>query len=689
MQQIKDMLKIKLVKNNKIPACKWSQKINHFTDIDSTLYNVGLITGKINNIIVLDVDKKDHGIEEMDSYYNQYGPINTLKQSSPNGGYHLFFKNTSSNEDDQYLIDTYITNKSKFRNCGLDIRSNGGYIVVEPSQISNKKYQFVNDTNIIEMPSSLIEFLISGSEKKEHSSVSKTDFKYDITDQEINQLLMKLDDAYCNEKKKWLIITQILKGLNKFQIWEDWSSMSKNYNQEQNLLIWNSLNNPIFDINYITNKLKMKPINRYKSYNMLTSNNLNTRIMNEPYIDLTLDEFIHYNTIVMKSTTGTGKTTTTAKGVNEYLQTNRKTKVLSIISKKSLCDQHISSFKKAGVHLTSYLDKDKQLQHNNIVVCINSIMILSKMPDIEFSKYIVYIDEISSFLNDVTHNETLRGKLKICYQVLMRIIKNCHKLIVSDAKITDNVFNFLRTRNDTNIFYLENTYKKYQDVPAVRIRDEQLFLDKLIDHVKENDYFLCASDSCTEISKFYLECKKHYLDDDIEDKFILITANNPYPISDASIQFKDKFVFYSPTIIFGVDFSIEDSQDVFIYNKGLTLDPSSIYQQTTRTRNIKTLFYYSELKSKLPKYDSLNECKSIYDNICQTSEQINDVCVYLDENDNEKIIKNTFFDLFVYNEYVNDIYETNKTSHYQNILRENGFIISNMGEVKKNRKVFN
>ena len=107
MQQIKDMLKIKLVKNNKIPACKWSQKINHFTDIDSTLYNVGLITGKINNIIVLDVDKKDHGIEEMDSYYNQYGPINTLKQSSPNGGYHLFFKNTSSNEDDQYLIDTY------------------------------------------------------------------------------------------------------------------------------------------------------------------------------------------------------------------------------------------------------------------------------------------------------------------------------------------------------------------------------------------------------------------------------------------------------------------------------------------------------------------------------------------------------------------------------------------------------
>ena len=31
--------------------------------------------------------------------------------------------------------------------------------------------------------------------------------------------------------------------------------------------------------------------------------------------------------------------------------------------------------------------------------------------------YIVYIDEIASFLNDITHNETLRGKLKLCYQI--------------------------------------------------------------------------------------------------------------------------------------------------------------------------------------------------------------------------------------------------------------------------------
>ena len=59
---------------------------------------------------------------------------------------------------------------------------------------------------------------------------------------------------------------------------------------------------------------------------------------------------------------------------------------------------------------------------------------------------------------------------------------------------------------------------------------------------------------------------------------------------------------------------------------------------------------------------------------------------YLDEDDNEQICENTFFDLFCYNEYVLDIYQTNKTSHYQSILRSNGFILSEIGTIKKMSK---
>ena len=167
-------------------------------------------------------------------------------------------------------------------------------------------------------------------------------------------------------------------------------------------------------------------------------------------------------------------------------------------------------------------------------------------------------------------------------------------------------------QNPNKSIYIENSYKKYQDVPAKRVRDEQLYLDMMIEHVETNNYFLCASDSCKTITKFYTECLKHYTGDDKAEKFILITVNNYFDITNASEQFENKFVFYSPSIIFGVDFSNEQPQDVFVYNKGRTLDPSAIFQQTTRTRNFRNLYYYSELANADPQYESLEQCRQFF-----------------------------------------------------------------------------
>ena len=41
---------------------------------------------------------------------------------------------------------------------------------------------------------------------------------------------------------------------------------------------------------------------------------------------------------------------------------------------------------------------------------------------------------------------------------------------------------------------------------------------------------------------------------------------------------------------------------------------------------------------------------------------------------------NSFFNLFTYNEYVKDIYNTNKLAHFENILEQNEFILSEEGE---------
>ena len=54
----------------------------------------------------------------------------------------------------------------------------------------------------------------------------------------------------------------------------------------------------------------------------------------------------------------------------------------------------------------------------NIVICINSLLLISSLSDYELSKYIVYIDEINSFIESITHNDTLNGKLKNIYRHL-------------------------------------------------------------------------------------------------------------------------------------------------------------------------------------------------------------------------------------------------------------------------------
>ena len=49
---------------------------------------------------------------------------------------------------------------------------------------------------------------------------------------------------------------------------------------------------------------------------------------------------------------------------------------------------------------------------------------------------------------------------------------------------------------------------------------------------------------------------------------ILITSETDFNLTNANEQLKNKFVFYSPKIIYGVDFNnIDFPQDVFIYIK--------------------------------------------------------------------------------------------------------------------------
>jgi hypothetical protein len=182
------------------------------------------------------------------------------------------------------------------------------------------------------------------------------------------------------------------------------------------------------------------------------------------------------------------------------------------------------------------------------------------------------------------------------------------------------------------------------------------------------------------VTKFYHRCIDRITDPSLKNKFLLITADTTTRIKNASAEFKDKFVFFSPKITFGVDFSIDVPQDMFIYVKGNSIQPSGVFQQATRTRNINTLYYYGECGNDTSHYDTLEETQHNIEHCLSMCKSLASACTYIDENDELKFVRNTFFTLYCYNEFVKDVYASNKIKHFELILEQNGFDLKIEGE---------
>ena len=91
---------------------------------------------------------------------------------------------------------------------------------------------------------------------------------------------------------------------------------------------------------------------------------------------------------------------------------------------------------KKNVSLNNYIDKDTYNLKEIGIICVNSIMKYSRVPAEDFKNFIVYIDEIDSLIETLTHSQILTKDIKLVYSTLSKIVKNCKKSIVSDHTIT-------------------------------------------------------------------------------------------------------------------------------------------------------------------------------------------------------------------------------------------------------------
>ncbi len=118
---------------------------------------VGLPTGEKTGFFALDIDNKPGGANGFDwlaEMEAEHGPLpDTARVTSPNGGLHIYFK---------YVVGT--RNRGAL-GAGVDIRSEGGYVLAAGSTMANgRSYKWDTDTReIADAPAWLLDLLLPKS----------------------------------------------------------------------------------------------------------------------------------------------------------------------------------------------------------------------------------------------------------------------------------------------------------------------------------------------------------------------------------------------------------------------------------------------------------------------------------------------------------------------------------------------
>ncbi len=103
--------------------------------------NVGVPTGQRSGLLVLDVDPRDGGLKSLNTLERENGPLpRTARARTGGGGVHVFFR---------YPAEKEVRNSAGWLGPGLDVRGEGGYVVVPPSR-TQEAYEWIDRSRPVE-----------------------------------------------------------------------------------------------------------------------------------------------------------------------------------------------------------------------------------------------------------------------------------------------------------------------------------------------------------------------------------------------------------------------------------------------------------------------------------------------------------------------------------------------------------
>ena len=234
--------------SNKIPCIKKWTQIDNNSCIENIKpdRNLGILTGKISNITVIDIDIKDNGKDTWDELINKHGEPITPKVRTGTGGFHYYFKYTDKLKSDSKVV------KYNDKLVGIDIKNDGGYVVCPPSINNNgDKYQWINhpkDIDFAEIPKWFFTYLKDKKTKDKTNKVTKhRDIKHESDVEEvecerlhdklhIEKMLNILSQERVDNYQSWIDVGMCLfnserKSNEYYCLWKEWSKKSNKYKE--------------------------------------------------------------------------------------------------------------------------------------------------------------------------------------------------------------------------------------------------------------------------------------------------------------------------------------------------------------------------------------------------------------------------------------------------------------------------
>ena len=142
---------IPLKPNEKLPLVQWQEYTKRHPTVeevtkwwtDTPNANIGVVTGRVSNLTVVDFDKKDGMLPfEYKAFPKTKAVLTTSK------GYHFYYRYS----DKVHTCTDVFQNKG-----GVDIRNDGGYVVAPPSVVNESQYALGRAGVIEEFPIQMFE----------------------------------------------------------------------------------------------------------------------------------------------------------------------------------------------------------------------------------------------------------------------------------------------------------------------------------------------------------------------------------------------------------------------------------------------------------------------------------------------------------------------------------------------------